>query len=568
LCPSCLFGWVIADGDAAKNVMPISTAAHANPFVPPPPAALAATFPQLELLELVGQGGMGAVYKARQKRLDRFVALKIISPELAGDPTFAERFAREARTLARLSHPNVVAVHDFGEINGLYYFLMEYVDGVNLRQMLQAKQVKPENALALVPQVCAALQYAHDQGIVHRDIKPENILVDRQGRVKIADFGLAKLLGATVASPALTGTGQVMGTPHYMAPEQVEHPLEVDHRADIYSLGVVFYEMLTGELPLGKFPPPSQKATVDSRLDEVVLRTLERDPGGRYQHASEVGTALEEINSLKQQLEEIGEALDSTPQNLLILMGVIACLLLLAWAMLQTKQTYWLFGLPIMLIFAHMIPPRTSAKTIAIVALLTGGIALSFLASFRDCSPLWLLLPVWIWFGNGLWEVVKDENGKTEEENEYEVEGLTPLGEEVWNILWQWDEYASLIVVPDLPAEGLHNARQACNVPPDERILALLDFTDDEDDCSRCLLFGTRALYSDPTSGNGKVLTISYEEFPRRTFVNHGLAVYLGNGQSLKPDLDESPASCEEITELLNALSKAIADFQQRSPTS
>jgi serine/threonine protein kinase len=270
-------------------------------FVPPEPAELARHFPQLEILELLGQGGMGAVYKARQRQLNRLVALKILPPEISGDPAFAERFTREAQSLAQFNHPHVVTVHDFGEAGGLYYFIMEFVDGLNLRQMIAGDKLDPREALAIVPQVCEALQYAHDEGVVHRDIKPENILIDKKGRVKIADFGLAKLLrgGDTPAGRAafsLTGSQQVMGTPHYMAPEQMERPLSVDHRADIYSLGVVFYEMLTGELPLGRFARPSQKVDVDVRLDEIVLRSLEKEPERRYQQASEVKTDVDKIS--------------------------------------------------------------------------------------------------------------------------------------------------------------------------------------------------------------------------------------------------------------------------------
>src|SRR5262249_12915893 len=191
-------------------------------------------------------------------------------------------FTREARALARLDHPGIVAVHDFGQSDGMYYLVMQFVDGVNLRQILRAGQLRPAEALRIVPQVCEALQYAHDQGVGHRDVKPENILLDRRGQVKIADFGLAKLLDRQPADALLTGSGQVMGTPHYMAPEQTERPLAVDHRADIYSLGVVFYEMLTGELPLGRFAPPSQRVQVDVRLDEVVLRALAKEPERRY----------------------------------------------------------------------------------------------------------------------------------------------------------------------------------------------------------------------------------------------------------------------------------------------
>ena len=267
-----------------------------GPSVPPPTLEeVAKLFPQLEIIRLVGTGGMGAVYQARQPALDRFVALKLLHTPPANDPGFAERFAQEARALAKLNHPNIVALYESGQAGGRLYFLMEFVDGVNLRQLQQAGRLSPREALQIVPQVCDALQYAHDEGIVHRDIKPENVLIDRKGRVKVADFGLAKLMGRETSSTRLTAAGNVMGTPHYMAPEQVEHPLEVDHRADIFSLGVVFYELLTGELPLGKFPMPSKKVRIDVRLDEVVLKALEKEPALRYGQASELKTRVETI---------------------------------------------------------------------------------------------------------------------------------------------------------------------------------------------------------------------------------------------------------------------------------
>lgn len=237
---------------------------------------------------------MGAVYKARQPGLNRTVALKLLPPQ--SEPDFAERFTREAQALAQLNHPNIVAVYDFGQVtSGLHFLIMEYVDGLNLRQIERAERLSPRDALRIIPEICAALQFAHDEGIVHRDIKPENVLIDKRGRVKIADFGLAKMLGHETGNAPLTGVGQVMGTPHYMAPEQIEHPAEVDHRADIYSLGVVFYEMLTGELPLGRFAPPSRKVQIDVRLDEVVLRALEKEPEQRYDHVSEMKTQVETI---------------------------------------------------------------------------------------------------------------------------------------------------------------------------------------------------------------------------------------------------------------------------------
>jgi serine/threonine protein kinase len=291
LCPECLMKAGFDTAVAPEPGQPSRTPA----FVPPAVAEVAKLFPQFEILELLGHGGMGAVYKARQPTLDRLVALKILPPQASGDTGFADRFTREARALARLSHPNIVAVHEFGQAGGLHYFVMEYVEGLNLRQLEQAGKLTPREALKIIPQICDALQFAHDEGIVHRDIKPENVLLDKKGRVKIADFGLARILGREPEDLRLTGTKDVMGTPHYMAPEQVEHPQEVDHRADIYSLGVVFYEMLTGELPLGRFQPPSRKVEVDVRLDEVVLHALEKEPERRYQQASEVKSDLETI---------------------------------------------------------------------------------------------------------------------------------------------------------------------------------------------------------------------------------------------------------------------------------
>jgi tRNA A-37 threonylcarbamoyl transferase component Bud32 len=298
LCPRCLMALNLATQTEAPGaeVGPDGTQVVSPKREPAPPLEeIARQFPQLEILECLGRGGMGVVYKARQPRLNRFVALKILAREKEKDPRFAERFTREAQSLARLNHPNIVTVYDFGETNGLYYLLMEFVDGMSLRQLLETRKLAPEEALTIVPPICEALEYAHHLGIVHRDIKPENILLDKQGRVKIADYGIAKLLGADGRVQSLTGEQGVVGTPHYMAPEQVEKPSIVDHRADIYSLGVVFYEMLTGELPLGKFAPPSRMVKMDVRLDEVVLHALEKEPELRYQQASQVKTDVETI---------------------------------------------------------------------------------------------------------------------------------------------------------------------------------------------------------------------------------------------------------------------------------
>ncbi len=267
------------------------------PFAAPTVAHLSALFPALEIVELLGAGGMGAVYKARQEGLDRIVALKILPEEFAHDVKFALRFTREARTLAKLNHPNIVSVFEFGKVEDTFYFLMEFVDGPTLRDVIRAGKLSPEQALAIVPQLCDALQFAHDKGVIHRDIKPENILLAADGSVKIADFGLSRILGSDAQPTALTGTHQIMGTPRYMAPEQLAGARSVDHRADIYSLGVVFYEMLTGELPVGRFEVPSRKVRIDVRLDEVVLRTLEAEPQRRYQRASQIKSDVQSIAS-------------------------------------------------------------------------------------------------------------------------------------------------------------------------------------------------------------------------------------------------------------------------------
>lgn len=250
-------------------------------------------FPDLEVQELIGRGGMSAVFRARQPRLNRVVALKVLPKSLAALPGFAERFTREGQVLARLTHSHIVTVHDFGERGGFWFLIMEHVDGVNLRQAMRAGRFTPEQALQVIPAICDALQFAHGQGVLHRDIKPENILLDAKGGIKIADFGIAKILGEDAeGTMLLTQSGAKLGTAPYMAPEQIEKPASVDHRADIYSLGVVFYEMLTGELPLGRFAAPSELSGVGGGMDAVVLRALEKERARRQQSAEEFKTQV------------------------------------------------------------------------------------------------------------------------------------------------------------------------------------------------------------------------------------------------------------------------------------
>jgi tRNA A-37 threonylcarbamoyl transferase component Bud32 len=303
LCARCLLA---LGRETSPEGGPRETVRRARKRPTPPLEEIAARFPELEVLALIGEGGMGAVYKARQAKIDRLVALKVLGFDPDDHPAFAERFRREGRALARLDHPNVVKLFDFGERDGLFYLVLEFVDGTNLRALMQPGALEPRQALAIVPQICEALQFAHDEGVVHRDIKPENVLVDSKGRVKIADFGLAKLVDTGARDSSLTDVGQVMGTPDYMAPEQLRGERGVDHRADIYSLGVVFYEMLTGELPRGNFALPSKQIHVDVRLDEIVLKTLEVTPELRYQHAVEVKTDVEGVGSAEPRARPAG----------------------------------------------------------------------------------------------------------------------------------------------------------------------------------------------------------------------------------------------------------------------
>lgn len=364
LCPQCLMkaGMQISSEDAKGDDSDIrgicSSATSPGGFLPPEPEELAEEFPQLEIVALLGIGGMGAVYKARQKQLDRLVALKILPPKVRQSEAFAERFTREARSMAKLHHPQIVTVFEFGQTaGGIYYFIMEFVDGTDLRQMIQAGKLTVDQALTVIPQICEALQYAHRKGVVHRDIKPENILLDQDGCVRIADFGLARLLDKPITAYTLTQADHRMGTPQYMAPEQIEHPHEVDHRADIYSLGVVFYEMLTGELPIGRFAPPSKKVEVDVRLDEIVLRTLENEPGLRYQQASEVKTDVETITKGPREVqvtkrEERVVARQEIPTRIkapaigLLTAGIIDCLSFFAIPALFHKTSEVSISLP------------------------------------------------------------------------------------------------------------------------------------------------------------------------------------------------------------------------------
>jgi tRNA A-37 threonylcarbamoyl transferase component Bud32 len=520
LCPRCLLG-------PALNLERAEQPATTPPagFIPPAIAELAPLFPQLEILELLGQGGMGAVYKARQIKLDRLVALKVLPPTAANDPSFAERFLREARTLARLNHPSIVGVHDFGDVNGLFYLIMEFVEGVNLRQAMAAGKLEPRQALPLVCELCSAMQYAHEMGVVHRDIKPENILLDRQGRVKVADFGLAKLVGQSRPMARLTATRQAMGTPHYMAPEQWEKPLEVDHRADVYSLGVVFYELLTGELPLGKFAMPSEKSGVDVRLDSVVLRAMEKQPEQRFQKMSEMKTAV----------EEAGQPQSSLPKED-PLKPFASCFGAAAVA----------FGITI---FVMALLPLLNINPLPLAPLL---VLLGLLL-------IVLIVAMWVTTQSSPPGVADaDAEGVGEA-----VPGLSAQEEGLRRVLLPFEgELAHcLSVLPNIDSTVLGTARKRCRVPPEDRILAVLDISGGEGEFG--LLFGCSALYwrnEDETPHPGTA-ALRYAELSGRRLVNHGDAIYLGNDQFLYPKPDDTGIDCEVVVSVLNKVREAMANF-------
>jgi serine/threonine protein kinase/formylglycine-generating enzyme required for sulfatase activity len=290
--------------------------APTGPWQPPSPEELQKLLPKYEITALLGRGGMGAVYKGTQIALDRPVAIKILSNTLdETDASFAERFKNEARAMAKLSHPGIVGVYDFGETaSGLLYIVMEFVEGTDVAKMI-AKQgrLHTEHAMAITAHVCDALAYAHERGIIHRDIKPANIMVGYDGVVKVADFGLAKMTQSQ--NSGLTQSGMAMGTLHYMAPEALMLGAGVDHRADIYAVGVMLYQMLTGKIPQGLFELPSlQVPGLDPRYDGIIGKALREDREVRYPSVQEMRRDLDAI--LTQPVVKVEAAAEKAPAAL------------------------------------------------------------------------------------------------------------------------------------------------------------------------------------------------------------------------------------------------------------
>lgn len=320
VCSHCIVRGSSARGPAAQDVPPEGKGRAKTQPAPsnqPPDFVeareLSDLFPEFEIGERLGAGGMGVVFRARQKSLDRPVAIKILNPKLLGDPEFEERFEREAKTMAMLGHPNIVGIHDFG-VKGPYHFLvMEFVEGRDLQKMICSGSLDPALAFSIIHQVCDALHHAHQNGIVHRDIKPGNILVDRNGVAKIGDFGLARVVRPT-ADVSLTMTNAGMGTPAYMAPEQLAGAKSSDARSDIFALGVVVYEMLTGSTPYGNFPPPTSRLPRrNPRLDEAILRAMDPDPASRPADPREISRLIAESEGTAPADKAVGKAIRQRP---------------------------------------------------------------------------------------------------------------------------------------------------------------------------------------------------------------------------------------------------------------
>ena len=275
-------------------------------WLPPTADQLQPLLPDYEISTVLGIGGMGAVYRGKQTTMGREVAIKILPVSNLGEDAegmnFAKRFKQEARTMANLNHPSIIKVFGFGEAgsaekgNEILWFAMEFVEGCDINEYLKENggSISPEHAIAITCHVLDGLATAHAEGIAHRDIKPANIMLDTEGRVKIADFGLAKDFGGE--DPGLTMTNMAMGTPGYVSPEALDSTAVLDHRSDLYSLGAMFYQMLTAKVPQGQFKMPSELIPgLDRRLDGVASKALQTDPNDRFQSAQEFRAALDAI---------------------------------------------------------------------------------------------------------------------------------------------------------------------------------------------------------------------------------------------------------------------------------
>ena len=342
--------------------------------------------PRYKILNLLGEGGMGSVYKALDTELDRTVALKLIRPQLAMDPGVAQRFKQELLLASKISHKNILRIHDLGDANGVKFISMAYVEGEDLHELLvRGGKLPIDRAIAIAKQLCGALDAAHSEGVVHRDFKPQNILLDASGQVYVTDFGLAKSLETDAG---LSRSGEFLGTPRYMAPEQVEGA-GIDHRVDIYALGLILYEMLTGDVPfhadstiqlmykrVHELPtsPKVLNPELPDWLVRVVMKCLERDPGQRYQNAADIlvdlQNAIAPVGSKSNYSLTLPSVELEMPAAKMAVIAVVAVVVLIGGFMAIPAVRHRVFGTP-------AVATEASVKHVAVLPLRVLGDAAS-----------------------------------------------------------------------------------------------------------------------------------------------------------------------------------------------
>jgi len=277
-------------------------------FQPPSPEEIAVHFPGYDSFQFIDAGGMGAVYLARQVSLNRKVAIKILPREFGDNEEFREGFQVEAKMMAKLNHPNLIGVYDFGDVEGMLFIVMEFIEGKSLYHSANGKAIDPRIAGMIASQVCRGLAHAHGLGVIHRDVKPANILLDPNARPRLGDFGLARPVTESEQE------GMIFGTPGYTAPEVTGDPNSVDQRSDIFAIGVILYELLTARLPEGDFVEPSQICGCDKRWDIITRKAIAPDASLRYDDAAKLAQDIEAVCAGRDPINAVADG-STTPQG-------------------------------------------------------------------------------------------------------------------------------------------------------------------------------------------------------------------------------------------------------------